>query len=183
MRIISGTDRGRKLISLEESKVRPTTDKVKESLFNILQFKIEGRVFLDLFAGSGQVGLEALSRGAKDVFLVDAYRKSAAVIEKNIQVMTNKASAHLFCEKAQSFLAGTTQKFDVAFLDPPYIEENTLISTLEAVVPKMSETGIVVCEHPAEEVLPDRVGDYVKKKSYRYGKIMLTTFEHYNYLS
>lgn len=82
MRIISGTMRGKKLLSLEGEAVRPTSDRVKEALFDILQFRIEGRRFLDLFAGSGQIGLEALSRGAGEAVLVDASRASQQVIEK-----------------------------------------------------------------------------------------------------
>ena len=85
MRIITGTKRGKKLLALEGEQVRPTTNMVKEALFNILQFGIEGRRFLDLFAGSGQIGLEALSRGAREAVLVDSSRDSVRVIQKNVE--------------------------------------------------------------------------------------------------
>lgn len=85
MRIITGSKRGKKLVTLEGEQVRPTTDRVKESLFNILQFQLEGRKFLDLFAGSGQIGLEALSRGAALCVFVDSAKESIRVVEKNIQ--------------------------------------------------------------------------------------------------
>ena len=89
MRVITGSARGRKLMTLEGKDVRPTTDKVKESVFSIIQFQIQGRVFLDLFAGSGQMGIEALSRGAKKAYLVDQSLKAIRVIEQNVKATGN----------------------------------------------------------------------------------------------
>ncbi|MEG1426356.1 MAG: 16S rRNA (guanine(966)-N(2))-methyltransferase RsmD [Oscillospiraceae bacterium] len=177
MRIIAGQQRGRKLFALEGDQVRPTSDRVKEALFNILQFQIEGRRFLDLFAGSGQIGLEALSRGADEAVFVDFSKKSIAVIEKNLETVGLSAKAQVYNADSTMFIGRTADKFDVAFLDPPY-STSLLNETLPLVAAAMNGGGVIVCEHPSTEILPESAGDFQKVKFYRYGKICLTQYRN-----
>ena len=123
MRIISGTARGTKLFTLEGLDTRPTLDRVKEPLFNIINFDLEDAVVLDLFAGSGALGLEAISRGAKKVFLCEKNRNAANIVEKNIEKTKFQDQAILIrndFEKAISFIEQLNEKIDVVFIDPPY---------------------------------------------------------------
>lgn len=123
MRIISGTARGTKLFTLEGLDTRPTLDRVKEPLFNIINFDLEDAVVLDLFAGSGALGLEAISRGAKKVFLCEKNRNAANIVEKNIEKTKFQDQAVLVrndFEKAISFIEQLNEKIDVVFIDPPY---------------------------------------------------------------
>ena len=175
MRIITGSKRGKKLITLEGEQVRPTTDRVKESLFNILQFQLEGRRFLDLFAGSGQIGLEALSRGAALAVFVDASKDSIRVVEKNVQSTGLGDRSKVITADFQSYLRGCRERFDIAFLDPPY-RMGLLEKALPLVAERMNPGGVILCEHPEDETLPESAGDFLQHKSYRYGKIMLTAY-------
>lgn len=175
MRIITGSKRGKKLITLEGEQVRPTTDRVKESLFNILQFQLEGRRFLDLFAGSGQIGLEALSRGAALAVFVDASKDSIRVVEKNVQSTGLGDRSKVVTADFQSYLRGCRERFDIAFLDPPY-RMGLLEKALPLVAERMNPGGVLLCEHPKDETLPESAGDFLQHKSYRYGKIMLTAY-------
>ena len=177
MRIITGSRRGKKLKTLEGNAVRPTPDHVKESLFNILQFDIEGRAFLDLFAGSGQIGLEALSRGADHAVFVDSAKASCAVVQDNIKTTDFAGQARVVNADYASFLMRNTERFDIAFLDPPY-RTGTLEKALCAVTAHMNRGGIVICEHPVDELLPDKAGEFIRTKDYRYGKILLTAYRH-----
>lgn len=175
MRIITGTMRGKKLITPEGEAVRPTSDRVKEALFDILQFRIEGRRFLDLFAGSGQIGLEALSRGAAQAVLVDSSRASQQVIEKNVRAAGFGDRARLVPMDFASFLQSDPGTYDIAFLDPPY-RAGLLQQALPLAAERMNPGGIIVCEHPREEVLPETAGEFARYRQYRYGKVMLTSF-------
>lgn len=175
MRIITGSKRGKKLSALEGEQVRPTTDRVKESLFTILQFQLEGRRFLDLFAGSGQIGLEALSRGAAQAVFVDLSRDSIRVVEQNIKACGFQDSTRVVQSDFAAYLRGTREKFDVAFLDPPF-RSGLLEQALPLAAGAMNPGGILVCEHPRDEALPEEAGPFRKYREYRYGKIMLTTY-------
>ena len=186
MRIITGSKRGKKLVTLEGEQVRPTTDRVKESLFNILQFQLEGRKFLDLFAGSGQIGLEALSRGAAScVFVdqdrgavrvfVDSAKESIRVVEKNIQSTGLGDRAKVVGSDFAAYLRGSREMFDIAFLDPPY-RTGLLEQALPLVAQRMNPGGVILCEHPKDEALPEAAGAFRLHKTYRYGKIMLTSY-------
>ena len=177
MRIITGSRRGKKLKTLEGNAVRPTPDHIKESLFNILQFDIEGRAFLDLFAGSGQIGLEALSRGADHAVFVDSAKASCAVVQENIRTTEFTAQARVVQADFASFLLRNTEQFDIAFLDPPYCT-GTLEKALLAVTEHMRQGGVIICEHPTDETIPDRAGAFVRVKDYRYGRILLTAYRH-----
>ena len=176
MRIISGARRGKKLATLEGDKVRPTTDRVKEALFNILQFKISGSSFVDLFAGSGQIGLEALSRGADRSFFADSSRDAAKVIRQNILSTGFEDRAELFTGDYQGFFRQKKEEsFDIIYIDPPY-HENLFLPAIEASSMYVKPAGLIICEHPTNEPLPQRIGKAIAGKSYRYGKISLTIY-------
>ena len=176
MRIISGSAKGRRLKTLSGEDVRPTTDKVKEAIFSAIQFDIEGRRFLDLFAGSGQMGLEAISRGAQTAVLVDSSQQSVKVCKENADSVGFTDNCRVVCSDAVSFLNLTDDIFDIAFLDPPYAA-GLLEKCLKLVCNRMSEYGTVICEHPKEVILPECVGDFKVFKKYRYGKINVTTYK------
>ena len=175
MRVISGSARGRRLKELQGMDTRPTTDKVKESLFNIIQFEIEGRKVLDLFAGTGQLGIEALSRGAAHGTFVEARRDAIALVRDNLKTVGFDQMARVHQGDALSFLSSCREKFDVIFLDPPY-QTDLLDRCMEAIVlfDILNEHGIMVCESAADRILPSLPTEYQMSKEYRYGKIKLT---------
>ncbi len=175
MRVITGLARGRKLESPLGDDVRPTTDSVKESVFSIIQFYVEGGIFLDAFAGTGQMGIEALSRGAKKAYFLDSSKKSMQVIKKNISLCGLSEGAVTLTTDSISFMERTDERFDIVFLDPPYMT-GLLEKALETSVVITKPSGIIICEHPKEEKLPEKVGEFSLKKSYRYGKIMLSVY-------
>ena len=156
---------------------RPTTDKVKESLFNIIQFEIEGRRVLDLFGGTGQLGIEALSRGADHCTFVDMRKEAAALIRENLRLTGLSERSRVVQGDALSFLSSCGEKFDVILLDPPYHTE-LLEKALEAIakIDIMTENGIIVCESAAESALPELAAPYAKGRDYRYGKIKITLY-------
>lgn len=177
MRVISGTARGRRLKELPGMDTRPTTDKVKESLFNIIQFDIEGRRVLDLFGGTGQLGIEALSRGAARCTFVDMSRQAADVIRDNLKTVGFSELASVHQGDAVAFLAGCREKFDLIFLDPPY--QSQLLERCLQEITKfdiLSEHGIMICESAVETQLPEPDAPYEKGREYRYGKIKLTVY-------
>ena len=174
MRVITGTARGRKLKTPENYDSRPTTDNVKESVFNIIQFDIEGRRVLELFAGTGQLGIECLSRGAESAVFVDKDRAAIQIVKENLKLCGLKGT--VVQEDALSFLRHCG-KFDIIFVDPPY-DANLYEPVLETVklVDILSEGGIIICEARREKVLPEMTEPYRKRKEYNYGKVKLTTY-------
>ena len=177
MRVITGIARGRKLKELPGLETRPTTDKVKESVFNIVQFDIEGRRVLDLFGGTGQMGIEALSRGAAACTFVDVRKEAAGVIRANLEHTGLSGLAKVVQGDYLAFLTGCREKFDLILLDPPYNSE-MLEKALEtaAGIDILSENGIMVCESAAGSRLPPLSAPYRRGKDYRYGKIQLTVY-------
>lgn len=175
MRVITGKARGRRLLTPEGMDVRPTTDKVKECLFSIIQFEIEDAVVLDLFAGTGQLGIEALSRGAAKAVFVDSSRKSLETVKKNISLAAIDAISNTNCSDAFSFLQTSRDKFDIVFLDPPY-NKGLCIKSFEFLPRVLSDNPIVICETQADEILPDSVGSLTWKKEYKYSAIKLTVY-------
>ena len=169
MRVITGSARGRRLITLEGNDVRPTTDIVKEALFSIIQFELEGRKVLDLFGGCGQLAIEALSRGAKDAVIVDSSRKSVEVIKQNLETTGFTKQAVVVFSDAEAFLSRRSERYDIALLDPPYSK-----GIIEKVLPKvasvMNEGGVIICEAPFSDEMPESAGGFILKKKYRYGK-------------
>ena len=174
MRVITGSARGRKLKTLEGDSVRPTTDKVKESIFNIIQFDIEGRRVLDMFCGCGQLGIEALSRGAASAVFVDISRASIAVTEENLTTTGFRNISKTVLANSLEYLDRTSEIFDIAFLDPPY-HAGIMDDAIERVAPHMADGGIIVCETGEREVLPEEIEGFTSKR-YKYGKIALTVY-------
>lgn len=174
MRVISGTKRGKKLREPDNYDIRPTTDMVKESLFNIIQFDIEGRRVLDLFAGTGQLGIECLSRGAAEVTFVDQSREAVAIVKENLK--SCGFEARVVQSDSIAFL-GRGEKFDVILIDPPYAT-NLVAKALEIInsVDILTEGGIIMCESGREKPMPDMNMPYFKCKEYTYGKVKLTTY-------
>ena len=175
MRIITGTARGRRLQTLPGEDTRPTTDRVKEGIFSAIQFDIEGRRVLDLFAGSGQMGLEALSRGASRAVFVDKSPKAADVIRANCLSTGLADGSVVLCTDALTFCAGQGEKFDIIFLDPPY-DAGLLPKILPFAAGCLSDYGMLVCEHRMGDTLPDKMDGIERGRCYRYGKIMVTFY-------
>lgn len=175
MRIITGLAKGKRLMTPEGLDVRPTPEKVKEGLFSALQFDIEGRRVLDLFAGSAQLSLEALSRGARSAVIVDNSAASIRVIRKNVESCGFEDKARIVQSDYAGFCASSRDTFDIVFLDPPY-NAGFLMPAVKAVLPLMSDYGFIVCEHPPEVTLDEKVGGFAIAKTYRYGKVHLTVY-------
>ena len=175
MRIITGTARGRRLVAPEGRDVRPTPERVKEGIFSALQFDIEGRRVLDLFAGSGQLGLEALSRGAESCTFVDASDASLNLVRKNLESTDLSEKAKVVRADYAAFAAASRDTFDIVFLDPPY-SAGLLMPAVKAVLPLMSDYGVIVCEHPPEVKLDEEIGGFKIAKAYRYGKVLVTLY-------
>ncbi len=174
MRVITGIAGGRRLEAPKgDDIVRPTTDRVKEALFSIINFDIPAACVLDLFSGSGQLGIEALSRGAKSATFVDSDRTSAELTKRNLEACGLAGNATIHRADCFAFLNGTTTFFDIAFVDPPY-HLGLYDKALVAVSKKMAAGGIIICEHPIEISLPPLDG--FKTKDYKYGKIVVTVF-------
>ncbi len=174
MRVITGTARGRRLITLAGDAVRPTASRVKEALFSILQFELEGRRVLDLFAGSGQLGIEALSRGAKNCTFVDASRESLGVTEKNLESTGLRASAKTVLSDAVSYLDRTDTVYDIVFIDPPY-RAGLLPAAIAAAAPHVAPGGVMVAE-TATDVTPVPAPPGFEAKAHRYGRTVLTVY-------
>ena len=176
MRIITGIARGKRLQTPGGLHTRPTTDRVKESVFNIIQWDLEGRKVLDLFGGSGQLGLESLSRGAASCVIVDGDRNAQKAIEANIKNCGFEKNCQLI--KGDSFQFLQRQKKDsyhVIFLDPPYGGEllNRAIADI-CRIDILTENGIMVCESAAEDVLQPVAAPYHVVKRYNYGNTAVT---------
>ena len=174
MRVISGIVGGRKLKSPDGEAVRPTTDHVKEAIFNILQFDLEGRRVLDLFGGSGQMGIEALSRGARESVFTDNNRSSIALIRENLKRCG--LSGKVLQTDALSFLS-RGEKFDVIFVDPPY-DSGLYAPVLQRInaVDNLTEGGIIDAEARRERLLPEMDPPYGKRKEYFYGSMKLAVY-------
>ena len=177
MRVITGSARGKQLKELPGLDTRPTIARVKEGLFNVIQFDIEGRRVLDLFAGTGQLGIETLSRGAVHCDFVDQSPAAMKIIQENVKAcrLTDRARFHQ--KDFAVFLASAPGKYDLIFLDPPY-ETGALERALDTIarIDIVSGNGIIVCESPEDQVLPDLPAPYEKGRQYRYGKIKLTLY-------
>lgn len=175
MRVIAGRYRGTRLLTPEGLDTRPTTDRVKEGIFNALQFDIEGRTVLDLFAGSGQMGIEALSRGAAHATFVDLSASAVKLVSENLKRAKITDTATVVRSDYIAFLKSTPKKFDIIFLDPPYAEkhlENALRMISEIDI--LSDSGIIVFERPTEKQLDCDFDGLMRSKDYRYGKILVT---------
>ncbi len=175
MRVITGTARGKRLKELKGDNVRPTTDRVKEGLFSSIQFDIEGRRVLDLFAGSGQLGIEALSRGAETATFIDNSIESVEIVKENLKTTGLEKQAIVFRSDYSDFLSASKSVYDIAFIDPPFAE-GLWEDALNKVCRVMSAAGIIICEHPSDVVLPESTEGFRVRKQYRYGKILVTIY-------
>ncbi len=177
MRVITGSARGTVLKAPRGMQTRPTMDQVKEGLFSAIQFEIEGRRVLDLFAGSGQLGIEALSRGANHAVFIDASREACSVIRENLAKTRLAGRAQLVQSDYLGYLARCRETFDLVFLDPPYAEvflETALKKISEIDI--LSDSGIIICERPVQKQLPGDVPGLLHYRDYRYGKTAVTLY-------
>lgn len=181
MRVITGEARGRRLITLEGEDVRPTTSKIKEAIFSMIQFDIQGRVFLDLFAGSGQMGIEALSRGAESAVFVDSSRKAVEIIRKNLNNTGLYSKGRVVHTDSLSYLNMAADKFDIAYLDPPY-GTGLLQEALPIVAEKVKKTGIILAENSENEEILQNYGEFVLDRQKHYGKIKISMYRHRDFV-
>lgn len=175
MRVITGSQRGKRLVTPEGTDVRPTVERVKEGVFSAIQFDIEGRKVLDLFAGSGQLGIEALSRGAHYAVFVDNAAKSLDCVRKNLAATGFEGRATVVSSDFETYLLRCTERFDIVFLDPPY-HKGMIEKAARQLYGKTSDSGVLICE-TAHDDLPD--GDlfgWRAVKRYRYGKVAVTLY-------
>lgn len=176
MRVITGSARGRTLITLDGGDVvRPTTDRVKEAMFSILQFELEGRRVLDLFAGSGQLGIEALSRGAEKCTFIDSDFKAVEVIQQNLEHTRLKEKSIVLKADSLSYIRTTSDVYDIILLDPPY-GTGQLQKALGLLEGRVAAGGVVVCELPFGEELPETAGGLDLFKRYKYSKTELAVY-------
>ncbi len=177
MRIISGSKRGHKLCGFEGSDIRPTTDRVKESVFNLIQPYVRDARVLDLFAGSGALAFEALSRGAQSAVCVDRDKASREVVSKNCRSLGFCDRTQIVAQDALSYLAGCHRDFSLIFLDPPYrkgFTDPVMKSIREHSV--LCDTGVVVLESDDEDEHTERDG-FEMLKSRRYGRTFITVYK------
>ncbi len=177
MRVITGSARGCRLETLAGNDTRPTSEKVKEGLFSSIQFDIEGRRVLDLFAGSGQLGIEALSRGAASCIFVDSNPDAVQIIRRNLQRAKLSPFSQVVGTDALRYLANPHERFDLVFLDPPYAA-GLLLPTLEKVEPLVNDGGLIVCESDNETIMPKLIGRFLLDRAYRYGRIHLWVYRY-----
>ncbi len=176
MRVITGTAKGIHLKTLEGLDVRPTTDRVKEGMFSSIQFDISGSTVLDLFAGSGQLGIEALSRGAKQAVFVDHSPQAIRVIRENLKKTGLQGRAQVYQKESEHFFTLCPDAcFDFIFLDPPY-RKDILQKILPDLIKKMKKNGKIICEHEKDLEMPEKFLDLQLQKHYFYGKIVVSVY-------
>lgn len=175
MRVITGSARGRNLLTLAGEEVtRPTSQSTKEALFSSIQFELENKQVLDLFAGSGQLGIEALSRGARFCTFVENNKSAYKIVEQNINnCKMQDVSSIVLCD-AVSFLS-RNGSFDIALLDPPY-NKGLIDECLERLTLKMNNDGVIICETAKNEQLIQSINGWSIHKEKRYGKSKLTYY-------
>jgi len=177
MRVITGKARGVQLKTPEGMKTRPTADRVKEALFSIIQFEIPGAKVLDLFGGTGQLGIEALSRGAASAVFVDAAEPACKLIRENLKRTKLEQQGRVIRGDYLDFLKRNREQFDIIFLDPPYAEvflENALNCITEIDI--LQSNGIIVTERPLDKELPWEYEGFLRSRDYKYGKTLLTVY-------
>ena len=177
MRVITGKARGVQLKTPDGMATRPTTDRVKEALFSIIQFDVPTAKVLDLFGGTGQLGIEALSRGAKHAVFVDAGEPACRLIRENLRRTKLESDAVVIRSDYLTYLKRCREKFDIIFLDPPYAEvflENALKCIAEIDI--LESGGIIIAERPVGKELPWDFEGFTRSKDYKYGTVLLTVY-------
>ncbi|WP_290687084.1 16S rRNA (guanine(966)-N(2))-methyltransferase RsmD [Intestinibacter sp.] len=181
LRVISGKARGLKLNTPKNQDVRPTTDRVKESLFNIINFDIMDSNVLDLFAGTGSLGIECLSRGANKCVFVDKSKESMSIVKSNIKkarVENESITMNIDFKSAILSLGNKGEKFNIIFMDPPYYK-NMFEDALSMVDQNnlLEEDGVIVVEHDTKDSFPENIGRLYKSRDKKYGKTTLTFYK------
>ncbi len=174
MRVISGSARGKKLITSEGLDVRPTLDRVKESVFNMIAFDVPDACVLDLFSGSGALGIEALSRGAKECTFVDKSAQSISITRKNLEATRLLDMAYVLNADSIEFIKNTDKKFDIIFIDPPY-ESDLYTKSLSAIKEAgiLNDDGFIVLEYDTE-ITPDfSISGFELIKEKKYGRVKI----------
>ena len=177
MRVITGKARGIQLKTPEGMLTRPTADRVKEALFSIINFDLPGAAVLDLFGGTGQLGIEALSRGANSAVFVDQREDACKIIRENLRRTKLESQGKVVRSDYLDYLRRSREKFDIILLDPPYAEvflENALKCITEIDI--LKSDGIIVAERPVEKELPFEFEGFTRSKDYKYGKTLLTIY-------
>ena len=177
MRVITGKARGVQLKTPDGMLTRPTTDRVKEALFSVIQFDIPRAKVLDLFGGTGQLGIEALSRGAKSAVFVDAREEACRLIRENLKRTRLQEDGKVVRSDYMDYLNRCREQFNIIFLDPPYAEvflENSLNRITEIDI--LLSGGIIVSERPLGKELPWEFPGFTRSRDYQYGKILLTFY-------
>lgn len=177
MRVITGKARGIQLKTPDGMLTRPTADRVKEALFSIINFDIPGAKVLDLFGGTGQLGIEALSRGATAATFVDAREESCTLIRENLKRTKLEQDAKVIRSDYLDYLSRCREQYDIIFLDPPYAEvflENAIKRITEIDI--LHSNGIIVAERPLGKELPWEFEGFTRSKDYKYGKVLLTIY-------
>ena len=177
MRVITGKARGIQLKTPDGLKTRPTADRVKEALFSIINFDIPGARVLDLFGGTGQLGIEALSRGAKSAVFVDAAEDACRLIRENLKRTRLEQDARVIRSDYMDYLRRCRENYEIILLDPPYAEvflENALKCITEIDI--LQTGGIIVTERPLGKELPYEFDGFTRSKDYKYGNTLLTLY-------
>lgn len=177
MRVITGTAKGIVLKTPDGMLTRPTAERVKEALFSAIQYDLPGARVLDLFAGTGQLGIEALSRGAKEAVFVDMRKEVCAMVRENLRRTHLTDQAQVVQSDYMSYLGRKQQPFDLIFLDPPYAEvflENAIKRITEIDI--LVNGGIIVTERPVGKELPGIYPGFSRSRDYKYGKTLITIF-------
>ena len=178
MRVITGKARGVILKTPDGMATRPTADRVKEALFNIIQFEIPTARVLDLFGGTGQLGIEALSRDAKSAVFVDEREDACRLIRENLKRTKLEKNARVIRSDYMAYLKSCKDRFDIILLDPPYAEvflENSLKMITEIDI--LQSSGIIVTERPVGKDLPWVFPGFARSKDYKYGKTLITIYK------
>ena len=177
MRIIAGEAKGRRLFAPGGEETRPTADRIREALFNILAARVPGARVLDLFGGTGALALEALSRGAKSAVFVDAREDACKLIRENLKRTRLQKDARVVRSDYLDYLSKCREQYDIIFLDPPYAEvflENSLNRITEIDI--LHSGGIIIAERPLGKELPWDYPGYTRSRDYQYGRILLTFY-------
>ena len=177
MRVITGKARGVQLKTPDGMLTRPTTDRVKEALFSIIHFEIPGARVLDLIGGTGQLGIEALSRGAKSAVFVDAGEAACKLIRENLKRTKFEQEGKVVRSDYLDYLKRTREQFDIIFLDPPYAEvflENALKQITEIDI--LRSGGIIIAERPLGKELPWEFEGFERSRDYKYGNTLLAVY-------
>ena len=178
MRVITGKARGVALKTPDGMATRPTADRVKEALFSIIQFDVPTARVLDLFAGSGQLGIEALSRDATSAVFVDEREDACRLVRENLRRTKLESQGRVIRSDYMTYLKTCKEKFDIIFLDPPYKEEfleNALKMITEIDI--LQSGGIIVTERPLQKEFDLNFEGFSRSKDYKYGQTLLTVFK------